>query len=106
MGMTLDEVIELLEQIVDGNTMDCEFDVCGRDSFDSVECTHCYIKQCNDTAKESRQLAEWLKKLKAYEEAREEIGCLPIVWKEDAGVRKCIGILDKHLMEVTANDID
>ena len=51
-----------------------------------------------------KQLAEWLKELKAYEEAREEIGCLPIVWEEGAGIRKCIDILDKHLMEVNADD--
>ena len=55
---------------------------------------------CLECAAEHRQLAEWLKELKAYIEAREEIGCLPIVWEEGAGIRKCIDILDKHLMEV------
>ena len=60
---------------------------------------------CIECAAEHRQLAVWLRKLKAYEEAREEIGCLPIPWKEDVGVRKCIGILDKHLIEVGADDI-
>jgi hypothetical protein len=53
---------------------------------------------------EHKQMAEWLKELKAYEEAREEIGCLPIVWEEGAGIRKCIDILDKHLKEVNADD--
>ena len=60
---------------------------------------------CLECAAEHRQLAEWLRKLKAYEEAKEEIGCLPIPWKEDVGVRKCIGILDRHLMEISADDI-
>lgn len=59
---------------------------------------------CDSCASEHRQLAEWLKELKAYREAREEIGCLPIVWEEGAGIRKCIDILDKHLMEVTADE--
>ena len=63
-----------------------------------------YVEDCLKCASEHKQLAEWLKKLKAYEEAREEIECLPIVWREDAGVRKCIGILDKHLMEVKADE--
>ena len=57
-----------------------------------------------DKSEYYRQLAEWLKELKAYEEAREEIGCLPIVWEEGAGIRKCIDILDKHLKEVNADD--
>lgn len=64
-----------------------------------IERNHPYID-----ASEYRQLAEWLRKLKAYEEAREEIVCLPIVWKEDVGVRKCIGILDKYLMEVNTDE--
>ena len=64
------------------------------------ERTHGNLQGCL----EFRQLAEWLKELKAYEEAREEIGCLPIVWEEGAGIRKCIDILDKHLKEVNADD--
>jgi hypothetical protein len=59
---------------------------------------------CRECAQEHRQLADWLKKLKAYEEAREEIACLPIVWEEGEGIRKCIDILDKHLMEVNADE--
>ena len=61
---------------------------------------HIMAKECYDISEHHRQIAEWLKELRAYKEAREEIGCLPIVWEEGAGIRKCIDILDKHLMEV------
>lgn len=66
------------------------------------------IDSCLECAKEHRQLAEWLKKLKAYEEAREEI-----IRKRDSGhmericshgLNHAIYIIDKHLMEVNADD--
>lgn len=55
-----------------------------------------------------RQLAEWLKKLQAYEEAREEI-----IRKRDSGqwseavvfgFNHAIYIIDKHLNEVKADE--
>lgn len=63
---------------------------------------------CIECASEHRQLAEWLKKLLAYEEAREEI-----IRKRDSGrmERTCsdglnhaIYIIDKHLKEVNADE--
>lgn len=65
-------------------------------------------KVCLECASERRQLAEWLKKLKAYEEAREEI-----IRTRDSGhmERTCcdglnhaICIIDEHLKEVNANE--
>lgn len=94
--LSLDEMIKHYEKVAeDQEWMANHYD---DDSMGKEMCLEC--------AKEHRQIAEWLRELKAYEEAREEIGCLPIVWKEDAGVRKCIGILDKHLMEVNADETD
>ena len=96
MGMTLEEAIKHCEEVADEQEQSAK--ILRGDFYKARR------ESCIECAKEHRQLAEWLKKLKAYEEARGEIGGLPIIWKEDAGVRKCIGILDKHLMEVTAND--
>ena len=73
-------------------------------AYKSISRTYDERMSCEECAKEHRQLADWLKKLKAYEEAREEIACLPIVWEEGEGIRKCIDILDKHLLEVNADE--
>ena len=90
--MTLDEAIKHCEEVAESKEKQVKEGVWERNS--NTE------KRCYECAKEHRQLAKWLKELKAYEEAREEIGCLPIVWEEGAGIRKCIDILDKYLKEV------
>ena len=63
--------------------------------------------ECFECAKEHRQLAEWLKKLLAYEEAREEI-----IRKRDSGqwsepvmygFSHAIYIIDKHLKEANVD---
>ena len=51
-----------------------------------------------------KQLAEWLKELKAYREARKEINGLATVWEEGEGINKCRRILFKHLEEVNADE--
>lgn len=66
------------------------------------------MNKCIDCAKEHKQIAEWLKKLQAYEEAREEI-----IRKRDSGqwsetvvfgFNRAIHIIDKHLKEVNADE--
>lgn len=66
------------------------------------------MDKCLECAKEHRQLAEWLRELQAYEEAREEI-----IRKRDSGqwsetvvfgLNRAIRIIDKHLKEVNADD--
>ena len=101
--MTIDEAIIHAEEVAEEKEREkqkwerwLETDSDYRAVNEKVSCELC--------AAEHRQLAEWLKELKAYKEAREEIGCLPIVWEEGAGIRKCIDILDKHLMEVNVDD--
>lgn len=65
---------------------------------------------CVKRAKEHRQLAEWLRELKAYREARDEI-----IRKRDSsqwselvvhGFSHAIHTIDNHLKEVNANDGD
>ena len=59
---------------------------------------------CDSCASEHRQLAEWLKELKKYREARKEINGLATVWEEGEGINKCRRILFKHLEEVNADE--
>ena len=63
---------------------------------------------CMECAEEHRQLAEWLRELKAYREAREEI-----IRKRDSsqwselvvhGFSHAIYTIDNHLKEVNADD--
>lgn len=79
--MTLDETIERY-------TNNAEY-----------ERTHGNLQGCLDF----KQLAEWLKELKAYREARKEINGLATVWEEGEGINKCRRILFKHLEEVNAD---
>lgn len=92
--MTLEEAIKHCEEVAERLE--------GKDGYAYTDST------CDECAKEHRQLAEWLKKLKAYEEAREEI-----IRKRDSGhmericshgLNHAIYIIDKHLMEVNADD--
>lgn len=46
-------------------------------------------------------VAKGLKELEAYEKSIEEIRNLSQVWEEGAGIKKCLDIIDKHLMEVS-----
>ena len=98
--MNIDEAIKHCEEVAYEQDMKAGFET----DYQTYTMSEMERERCKECASEHRQLAEWLKELKAYEEAREEIGCLPIVWEEGAGIRKCIDILDKHLKEVNADD--
>jgi hypothetical protein len=79
--MTLDEAIERY-------TNNAEY-----------ERTHGNLQGCLDF----RQLVEWLKELKAYQEAYEEMRKLPIVWEFGEGVSMCLTIIEDCLKEVNAD---
>ena len=66
--MTLDECIAYFEEQSKEHTKLVPYDVDEQ-----------YNKNC-------RQLAEWLKELKAYREARKEINGLATVWEEGEGI--------------------
>lgn len=65
-------------------------------------------QSCKECANEHRQLAEWLTKLMAYEEARSEIvrKMNSGQWSEGVvyGLGKAVRIMEKHLREVNADD--
>ena len=53
-----------------------------------------------------RQLAEWLRELKAYRKAHEEIQHEPLVWEYGQAIEKCLWIIDSCLKEVNNADSD
>lgn len=65
-------------------------------------------KGCLKCAGEHRQLAEWLKKLRAYEEAEEEINrkMKSGQWSDVVvfGMGKALFIMRKHISEVNADN--
>lgn len=61
--MTIDEAIRHCEEVAEQNEKDCEKVEEGLNSDDF----------CDSCASEHRQLAEWLREVKAYREAREAI---------------------------------
>ena len=62
---------------------------------------------CLECAKEHRQLAKWLRELKAYRESRKEITrkMNSGQWSEGVvyGLDKAVRIMEKHLREVKAD---
>lgn len=91
--MTLEEAIKHAEEVAEELEEEAVKGCC-----DDTE----IMDKCIECAKEHRQLAEWLKELKKYREADEEIRSLSQVWEEGEGINKCCRIIDKHLEEVIA----
>ena len=61
--MTLDEAIKHCEEVAEEKDKSVEL-------YKAVKATEGLITKCEDCAKEHRQLAEWLKELKAYRDNR------------------------------------
>jgi hypothetical protein len=97
--MTLDEHIKKAEEDAKQAEFDTEWGI-GNYFIDRTEAL--------EYAKEHRQLAEWLKELKAYREARNEITrkMNSGQWSEGVvyGLDKAVRIMEKHLREVNADD--
>ena len=64
--MTLDEAIKHCEEVAEEKDKSVEL-------YRAVKATEGLITKCENCAKEHRQLAEWLKELKAYRQAIENI---------------------------------
>lgn len=99
MQMTIDEAIKNAGKLAELNEEQAQIyreqdDIIGAWSYE--EC-----------AKEHRQLAEWLRELKAYREARNEITrkMNSGQWSEVVvyGLDKAVRIMEKHLREVKAD---
>lgn len=61
--LSLDKAIKSYEKIAEENEKDAE-------QFKRIKATEDIASYCYECAKEHRQLAEWLKELKAYKEER------------------------------------
>ena len=82
--MTLEEEIKHCEEVAENQESDAEL-------FKRVKAIDGKISECYERASEYRQLAEWLRELKAYREADEttkpcdycqEFDCYGCVYKE------------------------
>ena len=82
MGMTLDEAIKHCEEVAEANEKMVEYDLAYTDE---------QKEECRECAEEHRQLAEWLRELKAYRKAEKEIEQELVNWNDiDNG--KCRGL--------------
>ena len=61
--MTIDEAIKHCKEVAEEKDKSVEL-------YKAVKATEGLITKCEDCAKEHRQLAEWLKELKAYRDNR------------------------------------
>lgn len=93
MKRTLDEGIKYYSDLAEENEKDAE-------QFKRLRASQDMISHCLECAKEHRQLADWLRELKALLGAEEEIRGMRQVWEEGVGIQKCIDILDKWHGEV------
>lgn len=87
--LTLDETIKHCEEVAENQEWLSE-------SYDDDSMG---AKLCRECAFEHRQLAKWLERLKAFENAYEEIKGFSIVWEEGQGIQKCIKTIKRHLKE-------
>ena len=53
---------------------------------------------------EHNQYADWLKELKAYQKAHEEIQHEPLAWEYGQAIEKCLWIIDNCLKEVKSDE--
>lgn len=90
--LTLDEVILHCKAAEEHERTEAAINYDAVDFDKSINCIKC--------AEEHRQLAEWLERLKAFEEAYEEIKGFPLVWEEGQGIKKCIDLIEKKLKGV------
>ena len=68
MTLDLESAIKHCEEVAEENTKACDRNICFQNEYNNIECDECYIERCNKYASEHRQLAEWLRELKAYRE--------------------------------------
>lgn len=104
MMKTLDEYIQYCEEVAEAEERSAKLH---QRPDKNVKGSGKRYLSCLECAKEHRQLAAWLRKLQAYEEAKEEI-----IRKRDSGqwsetvvfgFTRAIHIIDKHLKEVNAD---
>lgn len=105
--MTLEEAIKHCEEVADV----CEFEASKYDMTDAYE-SHVACQE-GECAEEHRQLAEWLRELKAYKKAYTEIdgkiesdymGNNEYEMAVSDGYQSAINIIDRCIEEVNADE--
>ena len=100
--MTLEEAIKRFEKLAS----DYEFNL-DMHHRNVMKLSVNDIERMQEYLEENKQLAEWLRELKAYREARKEITrkMNSGQWSEGVvyGLDKAVRIMEKHLREVNAN---
>lgn len=94
--MSLDEAIKRCEEVAEKKEKECKW-ISGSED---AGMNGALAKTFAECASEHRQLAEWLKKLKAYEEAKEKIELKAEKCPQDEiryGMRSALYILEKCL---------
>lgn len=94
--MSLDEAIKHCEEVAEKKEKECKW-ISGSED---AGMNGALAKTFAECASEHRQLAEWLKKLKAYEEAKEKIELKAEKCPQDEiryGMRSALYILEKCL---------
>ena len=94
-GMTIDEVIKYFYDDAKENE---KLAIIYRGNDDDMAEMH------KQDAIRSSYVAEWLRELKAYQKAYEEIRKLPIVWEFGEGVIRCLTIIEDCLEEVNTDE--
>lgn len=97
--MTLEEAIKHCEEVAEEKEKEAYEIVAWIGDYDNLN-----YNSCRECASEHRQLAKWLKELKAYRKAYEEIKRLPIAWEFGEGVIRCLTIIEDCLEEVKADE--
>lgn len=102
--ITLEEAILHAEEVAEELDMKAGFET----DYQAYTMSEMERQRCRECASEHRQLAEWLKELKAYREARKEITrkMNSGQWSEGVvyGLDKAVRIMEKHLREVKADE--
>lgn len=104
--MTLDEAIKHCEEVAYQNEilMKRYDDASGYNRSHNEKIRTDGAKGCERLISLYRQLAEWLRELKAYREAYEKIKKLPIRYNEVQGITRCLNIIEDCLGEDEADE--
>lgn len=101
--MTLEEAIKYYSELAEENEKDAE-------QFKRIKATQDMISHCYECAEEHRQLANWLKELKAYKKAHAVIKGLREWHLTDGNEMvamtismNTLAIIDKYFKEVNAD---
>ena len=93
--MILEEAILHAEEVAEENEKNAQFYEY-RFSYRKVEYYQKKADECLKCASEHRQLAEWLRELKGYREARQEL--------EDRHAVGTLDLIDSYIEEVNADE--